>query len=301
MAIHFKRPLPRTLEPITQLTLGGRIAEAALELDPFPHIVLPKVLPSFTIADLHAFWPTKDEFAKREAGMDGQISLFSAQRRAVDRDKEAALYWRAFEAGPVRQIVIALYHRYLPGLRARFGTLLPSLKLQTRITLTQNGVPPSPAVMAGHPATLFAAAIYLNRNSGRHPGVLLYEPLVPAEAEDGLRPMQQEDFRPVLSLPFADNMLVSYLRTANSFHGVATTPHDDRTDRTVVCMQVQLTDECVDEIYGEDVGMLFRDHVSGHCPWLIPTLDAWRARSWDTEPCASKTELQPILESFPSS
>lgn len=300
MSIHLQMPPIQSLQSFTQLTLKSRIADAALDLSPFPQLVIPAVLPPFTVSDLYDYWPTSSEFAALAEDGDGSsLPLAAVQhksqtgRASMDRVE----YWQAFEEGPVQQILAALYERYVPALRARFRDKLPELQLETNVTLLTRPSRDVETVCMGHPAMLFEALIYLQPGNG-YLDVLFHEPRESGETHDGLAPLSPEGFRTNRIVSLNNNTLVSYLRTANSFHQLTWRSEAIAPGHAIVRMQVRLTEDCVDRLYGDDVGMLFRRGLSGHCPWLMPTFDAWRSRSWYSEPNTTDAELRPLLNSF---
>lgn len=304
MSFHLRQPLSDTLQPFTPLSLKSRIADAALDLSPYPHLVMPSVLPPFTVSDLHSYWPNGHDLATPSAGTGNavSVSLSAFQQWAQGQQDPACVdtadYWRAFADGPVREILTALYGRYLPALRARFQDRLSELQLETNVTLEGGPLPTSQLVHAGHPSLLFEALVCLDPDGAGSIEWSLCEPLEAGDMHDGLAPLTVDAFRPVRTVPLHDNTLVSFLRTANSFHRLALRAQAVAGGHAMIRMQVRLSDDCVASLYGDDVGMLFREGISGHCPWLVPTLEAWRGRSWYCEPGATDTELRPLADSF---
>lgn len=295
------RCLPiQSLQSFTQLTLKSRIADAALDLGPFPQLVITAVLPPFTVSDLYDYWPSSFEFAALGADGDGTslpLAAVQHQSQTGPASADRMEYWQAFEEGPVQQILTALYACYVPVLRARFRDKLPKLQLETNVTLVTSPSRDAQTVCMGHPAMLFEALIYLQPGNGCF-DVSLHEPREAGETHDGLAPLSPEGFRTNRVISLRNNTLVSYLRTANSFHQLSWRSEAVATGHAIVRMQVRLTEDCVDRLYGDDVGMLFRRGLSGHCPWLMPTFDAWRSRSWDSETDTTDAELRPLLDSF---
>ena len=222
----------------------------------------------------------------------------AAAARCSTLDEDTRSFWRDFAAGPARQAVLSLYRRFLPGLRARFGSRLPELELETFAVLVNCYQRLSVGVHADHPAFLFTAMIYLNNGAERSAGTTFYVPKLGDLSHDGLAYLAHQDFRPIKSLPFTDNTLVGFLRTGNSFHGVEPMAIGAPSERATVNLHVRLTESCVERLYGEDVALLFRERKSGHCPWLLPSLDAWRQADWDDATPATEAELRPLLNSF---
>lgn len=309
MSIHLQRPLQATLASSTSDSIESRIGAAPLQLDPYPHLILPDVLPAFTLADVRSYWPDESAFSSygdghgRTPGDPGRFGLYISGSTAAERcqvlDEDSRDYWRSFVAGPVKNIVTQAYRRYLPALRARFGGNLPRLELETYGALVICYDRVAINVHADHPANLFNCLIYLNNGMAEDgSGTTVYAPKAQGFTHDGLSHLAREDFDAVETIPFRDNQLFSLLRTGNSFHGVDPLPVATPTQRITMNIPTRITDRCLAELYGEDVVTLFQRKISGHCPWLMPGLNAWRDVDWDDTTPASEEEMQPILNSF---
>lgn len=284
------------------------IAEEVLQRDPFPHLLVPDLLSREQRAAMARHWPQEADFTtysdghQRKLGEAGRFGLYimgSAAGAATDRLTPASLrYWRERGAPLMRDAATALYRRYLPALRLRFGAALPELELETFAVLVNCYRRIEVRVHTDHPSFLYTAMLYLNAGARESAGTSLYTPRQTGFRHEGCGFLERDDFERVRTLPFRDNQLVSFLKTDNSFHGVEPQPLAAATERCTINMHVRLTDACIARLYGTETARCFRERISGRTPVAADALQRWQTLADLSGTPATEAEMRPLLDSF---
>ncbi len=296
------RPLPPAP------AIARTIADEVLQLAPFPHLVVPDLLAAEARRKVALYWPRESDFATCCDGHDrqpGDAGFFRLQvlGTAAGMATETMMpvardFWRGEGAAMLREAAVALYRRYLPALRLRFGAALETLELETFAVLVNCYRRIAVRVHTDHPSFLYTAMVYLNGGATEAAGTSLYQPLLPGFTHEGCGFLERDDFERVRTLAFRDNQLVSFLKTADSFHGVEARPLAGPTQRCTINLHVRLTDACIARLYGAETARCLRERRSGATPVVTTALQRWHALSEFGGEAASEAELAPLLASF---
>ncbi|HEY0836415.1 MAG TPA: hypothetical protein VGE72_21080 [Azospirillum sp.] len=197
-----------------------RLEETPVDADPFPHCVVPGILPDDLYARAVAHWPVTEELRLLQLG---DLPL---RFQAVIDDKwlntlpaESAAVWREVRDALFNPGVIELMAGRFPQIREKLKWTGRPPMLVARIIEDHAG-----HAMLPHTdmeATMFSMLVYMPEDDRTpHLGTAIYRPRDPDFRGRGFDRYPREDFELVGHAPFLPNHLLTYAPSDRSFHGV---------------------------------------------------------------------------------
>src|SRR5262245_37539756 len=99
-----------------QSEIHERIAHALLEVHPFPHLYLDRLLSDVQLLAIRIHWPREDAFTaysdgrNRQVGEAGRFGFYvlgnTAANRALTLDPERRAFWKQFAHDAVKPIAV---------------------------------------------------------------------------------------------------------------------------------------------------------------------------------------------------
>ncbi len=241
--------------------IDRKFAEASLEFDPFPHLVISNILPDDFYAYMLMQWP-KEEYFDRNSPLRRRlpVTLGCTDSRFLPSEQKEA--WEIFgEVIVNKYIKEPLNALLLPILSYKFSFAPEKLKFIRKnisfincrsdgLKLDKYGYFINPHVDQAH---IFAAILIYFPDDATHPeyGTVLYKSLIGRTSFDVIFPHPSE-FKPVKTLPFLPNTLVVFLQTPSGWHGVPALT-DPNYIRKAYHAGIQLEPRFTEEVYGSHV------------------------------------------------
>ena len=207
-----------------------RIGAAEVQLDPFPHFVTTDLLPDAAYDEILANWPPQD-LAKtnnwairRELPVATHLDEFPKAIRPTWRN---VVEWTQV----ARDLVL---QKLQPYVGYKFVPLLGQRRAAEMKLVTQRGPTAFLATYTGalslfthvdHPRLLTNSFLYVNEHNVEEPelGTVLYQSYGLALPSNTVKlPPEWEEryLRRAKTVPYARNLLLSYINTPSAFHGV---------------------------------------------------------------------------------
>lgn len=241
----------------------ARIAAAALDVEPFPHLVVDDVLAPDVFADISRYWPASAGFAP--TGIPGN-GMFHFELEAGRLAPTAHAFWTEFARGPLAGLVRASLRRFAPIYAAKFGTASRDVSFSLKLQEALPGFVDH-EVHTHHwhdPHWLFTALLYVDDGGAPASGTTLHgvEGLRLGRddsrlAEIAAKTLQWEDMPeivPVRAPAFRPNRLLVFLDSPVSLHGVAppTIGHGSGRagGRRIVRTHASLPESVIGELFG---------------------------------------------------
>ncbi|HYH22727.1 MAG TPA: hypothetical protein VD995_29300 [Azospirillum sp.] len=197
-----------------------RLEETPVDANPFPHCVVPGILPEELYARALAHWPVTEELRLLQPG---DLPL---RYQAVIDDKwldaqpaESAAVWREVRDALFNPGVIELMAERFPQIREKLKWTGRPPMLVARIIEDHAG-----HAMLPHTdmeATMFSMLVYMPEDDRTpHLGTAIYRPRDPDFRGRGFDRYPRGDFELVGHAPYRPNHLLTYAPSDRSFHGV---------------------------------------------------------------------------------
>jgi hypothetical protein len=247
-------------------SLLARADPARIRYEPFPHVIVPEALDPAWYEELERSFPSFERIAGGRKRKPNKV--YHASALEVVDDPEIPKLWRDFFAyhvsGDFFRELAAFWaeaiRREYPDLEARLGRPLDRLETGPRhpgvgkapenrardAVLDVQFSVNSPVETAGRvrgphvdrPQKLFAALLYFRRADDDAPGgdLDLYRFRSADHDFDGRLDLDDAHVERFATVPYRPNMLVSWLNTARSLHGVTPRPPNPATRRYVNVM-----------------------------------------------------------------
>ena len=221
-----------------------RIADAEVQLDPFPHFVTTDLLPDAAYEEILANWPpqelakTKNWAARRELPVAARLDELPETIRPTWKKVDE---WTQVARDLVRK-------KLQPYLADKLVPLFGRRRAREMSLVTRRGPAAYLATYTGalslfthvdHPHLLTNSFLYVNERSVEEPelGTVLYQSYGLAIPSNTMKlPQQWEEryLRRAKTVPYARNPLLSYINTPSAFHGVDATDIGSRVRRLLM-------------------------------------------------------------------
>lgn len=202
-----------------------RLHETPVDADPFPHCVVPGILPDDLYAGAVAHWPVTEELRLLQPGdLPLRFQAVIDDKWLATQPPERAAVWREVRDALFNPDVVELMSDRFPQIREKLKWTGRPPMLVARIIEDHAG-----HAMLPHTdmeATLFSMLVYmpeagLPEDGGAPPlGTALYRPRDPEFRGRGFDRYPREDFELVGHAPYRPNHLLTYSPSDRSFHGV---------------------------------------------------------------------------------
>ena len=221
-----------------------RIAAAEVQLDPFPHFVTTNLLPDAAYDEILANWPpqelakTTNWAARRELPVAAHLHEFP---EAIRPTWKKVVEWTQV----ARDLVLQKLQPYLAD---KFVPMFGRRRAKEMKIVTQRGPAAFLATYTGalslfthvdHPRLVTNSFLYVNEHSVEEPelGTVLYQSYglgLPNNTVKLPREMAERYLRRAKTVPYARNLLLSYINTPFAFHGVDATDIGSRVRRLLM-------------------------------------------------------------------
>jgi hypothetical protein len=217
----------------------GKLQKATVEREPFPHLLVEKLLPSEVMKAINAFYPSiemMDSMPKSRTGNpyahEFRRMLSLNQETLQGMEKTQKQFWKLF--GNYVQLMAPLLLKRLPTPPEgqKYREVEPE-QLRTRIDLwsDRGGYQITPHTDAPHKLATFL--LYCSDDpSLASEGTSIFRPLDASFTCWKGKQWPMEQFEEVYRAPYASNHLFGFRKTDRSFHGklpVAASTSDRRT------------------------------------------------------------------------
>lgn len=205
-----------------------KIANAPINLFPFPHLYVRDVFPADFYRQLRAHLPPAQALKSLRA-LDRVLGDYPETRQVLPLSEEAVKtldppfrgFWDEVASwllgGHFGQIILSRFGEYL---EARFGDLR-QVQFHDEALVVQDHSTYSLGPHSDAPSKVAAFLFYLPEDeSMSHLGTSLYVPKSPDFRSSGDKHYPFADFERVATMPFLPNSLFAFLKTDLSFHGV---------------------------------------------------------------------------------
>jgi hypothetical protein len=206
----------------------GAIASAAIEVVPFPHIIVPNVLPFDVVRSILDHWPDESNMDPEPGGLgrfmfpliaDQSVrSRLGVWRRYMRLGAGEANFWRRVAAGPGADVVRdALAH-----FSSYNDTRFPGARYWAELSLFESGPTFSqhpPHTHFNHnPDWVMTFLLFLDDGGREDRGEVFSAPVHGSDWADVMA-SKPEALRPMKRIPFKPNTLLAWLDGPMSFHG----------------------------------------------------------------------------------
>ncbi|CAO3430277.1 hypothetical protein [Azospirillum doebereinerae] len=197
-----------------------RLREAPLRTDPFPHCVIPEILPAALYERALAHWPVTEEMrlAQQELPLRYQTPL--DDRWLAGRPEESSAVWREVRDALFNTGVVEHMAERFPSVRGKMswnGGAPPVLHARIIEDHAGHAMLPHTDIEV----TMFSMLVYMPADDrGPHLGTALYRPRDGSFRGRGMDRYPREDFELAGQAPFLPNHLLTYAPSDHSFHGV---------------------------------------------------------------------------------
>lgn len=209
-----------------ELYLAYKIANAPLNMFPYPHFYVENVFPPEFYAEIQAHLPDSQAMLPIEAvrpvrGYNERFVMELGGKNVETLPAEKKAFWGEFmrwlRGARFGEGIIS---KFQPLMVQRFG-VNPNLEFYDDVLLVEDITRYSlgPHTDAAH--KVITMLFYLPKDeSQKHLGTSIYVPRDPSFRCPGGPHHPHEDFERVLTMPFMPNALFAFFKTDNSFHGV---------------------------------------------------------------------------------
>lgn len=229
-----------------------KLDKAERHRDPFPYLVVEKLLPSSAIEAINQFYPNPEEMPTMPEERTGNPyahryrRLFPLNAETVKQmPKAQRRFWKVFSAYCERLAPTLLAALPTPPEGQQYRTVEPS-ELKTRIDLwsDRGGYQITPHTDAPHKLATFL--LYCSPDpSLTDEGTSIYRPMNPDHTCWTGRQWPAEEFEEVFRSPYGANRLFGFRKTDRSFHGKRTVA-ESSTDRRTIAITIQTNDSFVE-------------------------------------------------------
>lgn len=228
-----------------------KVRKADVRREPFPYLVVEKLLPSSVLATLNQSYPTLEQMDAMPEKRTGNPyahqyrRLFPLNEQSIPGlEKQQRRFWKLFS--DYMQLLAPKLLKALPEPPdgQKFRSVEPS-ELRTRIDLwsDRGGYQITPHTDAPHKLATFL--LYCTDDSALSgEGTSIYRPKEEGFRSWSGRQFPYEQFEEVYRTPYAANRLFGFRKTDQSFHGKAPVA-ESTTDRRVIAVTVQTSESFV--------------------------------------------------------
>lgn len=228
-----------------------KLRKAEIRREPFPYLLLEKLMPSSLLASVNKFYPSIEQMETMpnerttNAYAHEYRRLFPINETSLPRmEKEQRRFWKLFAAYIELLAPKLLKALPEPPEGQRFTTADRS-KIRTRIDLwsDRGGYQITPHTDAPHKLATFL--LYCTDDASlADEGTSIYRPKQEGFKSWSGRQFSFEQFEEVFRSPYAANRLFGFRKTDQSFHGKAPVA-ESTTDRRVIAVTVQTSESFV--------------------------------------------------------
>lgn len=228
-----------------------KLKAAETHREPFPYLMVEKLLPGQIMASINQLYPTIDQMDAMPATRTGNPyahqyrRLFPLNEETLPRLEQAQKrFWKIF--GSYVQVLAPKLLKALPEPPEgqKFRTVEPS-EIKTRIDLwsDRGGYQITPHTDAPHKLATFL--LYCTAEpSLAGEGTSIYRPHEEGFRSWSGRQFPYDQFEEVFRSPYAANRLFGFRKTDQSFHGKAPVAESE-TERRVIAITVQTNESFV--------------------------------------------------------
>lgn len=249
-----------TQAPLTREDLvNSLVAYSAQKLDkaechdqPFPYLIVDKLLPSQLIEAINQFYPTPEAMASMPEERTGNPYAHRYRRllplngETIQKmAKPERRFWKIFSDYCERITPKLLASLPAPPAGQKFRTAEPG-ELKTRIDLwsDRGGYQITPHTDAPHKLATFL--LYCSPNPElSDEGTSIYRPLDPERTCWSGRQWPAEEFEEVFRSPYGANRLFGFRKTDRSFHGKRAVA-ESSSDRRTIAITIQTNEAFVE-------------------------------------------------------
>lgn len=205
-----------------------KIANAPINLFPYPHIYVQDIFPGDFYRELRAQLPPREAFQTLNAVgrvasgyPDTRLVLPLTPQNVGQLNEPLRSFWgqlaRWLLGGPFGQMVLS---KFAPILDERFGDAR-KMEFHDEALLVQDYTAYSLGPHTDRPEKVVSFLFYLPADDSlAHLGTSIYMPKDPSFVCAGGPHHPFEKFHRVVTMPFLPNTLFAFLKTPNAFHGV---------------------------------------------------------------------------------
>jgi len=246
-------PVPSKQDLVLSLLAYSKdkVRKAEVRRDPFPHLMVDKLLPSNVLASLNQLYPTLEQMDSMPESRTGNPyahkyrRLFPLNPETLPRlEKDQRRFWKLFAAymqalGP--KLLKALPE---PPEGQQFLTVEPS-QMRTRIDLwsDRGGYQITPHTDAPHKLATFL--LYCTEDPAlAGEGTSIYRPKEEGFTSWNGRQYPYDQFEEIYRTPYGANRLFGFRKTDQSFHGKSPVA-ESSSERRVIAVTVQTSESFV--------------------------------------------------------
>lgn|SRR5262245_13087606 len=271
--------------PEPEREIRERIARARLDVHPFPHLYLDRLLSDAQLSTIRAHWPRDGVFTaysdgrNRTVGEAGRFGFYvlghTAAKRALALDPERRAFWKQFAYDVVKPIAVGVFGKIFGTVKARFPSI-SELDLETFAVLVNCHKELDVRVHTDPPAFLLSIVLYVDEFADTRGGTSIYRPLEADFKHPGDDWLNRHQFRLDRTLPCRAGSISAMACTSDSYHGVEPTEIDDSHPRRTINIHTRLTSECIERLYGEKnaAGFAYPLNLETH---ILQSLENWRS------------------------
>lgn len=229
----------------------NRVAQAKIEMDPFPYVVIDSIFPDDYYSEMLAYFPGPDSL--QPLGDTGRVSRDAYRERNVvlftnegfsRMSSEQQRFWSEFAGWMYSDLFLNLFVlKFQQALEPRLARILaedPVLKARGDALLVNDRTNYAIGPHTDAPHRLVTFLFYLPKDASmRELGTSVYRPKDPEFVCWGGPHHRPEAFERVRTIEFLPNRLLAFPKTERSFHGVEPIRRQD-VDRPLLINNVRL-------------------------------------------------------------
>lgn len=233
-----------------EMQLLYQVANAPIQMFPYPHILVHEVFPEDFYAELRRNLPPASAYKTlkslgrvKGAYPDERVVVPLTPEEVAALDQPYRSFWeRASQVllgGPFGSILL---QKFAPLLEHRFSDLAAkSFEHEAMVVQDRTNYKLGPHTDA--PSKVLTLLFYLPPDDSKsHLGTSVYLPYDPSFTCDGSNHYTFEGFHRLMTMPYVPNTLFAFMKTPNAFHGVEPIA-DAAVERALILYDVKLRKE----------------------------------------------------------
>ncbi len=221
--------------------VADKLANLDLKTDPYPHFYIEELFPADYYAQMMAMKPTSEELVcinetGRATGYDERFVMHLTDGIGQLLSEEKRRFWQNHQAWFCAEDLMIVLIKQLHAELVKRGVTHLNLKPEAMFMRDKQGYGIGPHTDS--PRRMLSMMVYLPEDTGHaHLGTSVFRPLEPGRVCAGDAHHGFEGFEVVKTAPYVPNSAFGFMKTDNSFHGVA--PMQDSYERDTLAYIVK--------------------------------------------------------------